>query len=171
MINQIIYNINFANLRQWLIPSFLRKSKMLAWIAVFTSPFETLHISKQEFRASIRYKLQHNGKPIYLEKVLNEYYNIAGYDHQNHQATKQIYIGPGENLAPLYVYTEAEDEPLYLYTEAEDEPKHIYKQTEIDEAHADFTILVPTSLTFIEAELRALVDYYINTKIYKIITY
>ena len=149
---------------------------MIAWIKVFVSPIELLYNSKQIFRNSIRYKLQHNGQVIYLEKVLNEYYGIAGYDHQDHQATKSIYIGVGENLFPTYLFKEIENNPVHIYTQAEIDADpslatYLYTQSEIDFAHADFTVLVPVSLIYIEAELRAVIDYYINTKIYKIKTY
>lgn len=176
MINQLIYQINIVTLINWLLPTFLRKSKMIAWILVYLTPVESLYASKQLFRDNIRYKLRHNGQKIYLEKVLNEYYSVVGFDPTDHQATKQIYIGPGEHLAPLYLYTEMEQQPIYLYTEAEvlanpTKAQYLYTQTEIDQEYADFTVMVPVALTFIEAEMRALIDYYLDINIYKIKTY
>ena len=171
MINKQIYLLDFPKLVALLLPHFLRKAKQLGWILAFLKPFKTFYTAKQLFRFSIRYKMQHNGNVIYLEKVLNEYFNIVGYDHQNHQASKQIYIGEGENLFPLYLYTEAEQLPKYIKTAAENDPLFIYNQMEIDANHADFIVYVPAALVFIEAEMIALINYYINTKTYKIKTY
>lgn len=171
MIKLIVYIINFTLLNQWQLPTFLRKNKQTAWVDVFTLPYKNYHEAKQAWRGEIRYKLHHNGQVIYLEKVLNEYYNINGYDHQDHQGTKQIYIGNGERVFPTYIYTTPEQQPVDLYTTAENYPLHIYTDAEINDGYADFIVWVPVALTYIEAEMRALINYYIDTKIYKIKTY
>lgn len=171
MINKIIYIISFTIMNQWQLPSFLRKLKQMAWINAFTEPFRIFHEDKQLWRESIRYKLQHNGQVIYLEKMLNEYYNMAGYDHQDHVNNRPIYITNGGQLFPTYIFTEAEQKPVYVSTESENEPVYIYSQAELEASYAAFIIKVPASLNFIEAEMRALVDYYLDTRIYKIETY
>lgn len=176
MFNQLIYQINIVTLINWLLPTFLRKTIWIAWIQVFLNPIESLYSSKQLFRNSIRYKLRHSGHKIYLEKVLNEYYSIVGFDPTNHQATKQIYIGAGEDKSPMYLYQEIEQQPVHIYTQNEvdvdaSKAQYLYTQQELDAVYADFIVWVPVSLSFIEAEVRAVIDYYLDIKIYKIKTY
>lgn len=169
--NLNIYNISFPNLRAFLTPVEHRTPIFMGFQRAFTSVFEVFHLDKQAFRASIRYKLSHSGQVIYLEKVLNEYYGISGYDPTNHETTKQILISNGDQLNPLYLYIEEEQNPEHIYQTAESNPQFLYTQQEIDDAYTDFIIEVPVSLTYQEQELRALVDYYIDTRYYKIETY
>lgn len=171
MINQSIYQIAFNKLTKWLLPTFLRKNKWSAWLMVLLTPIRSLYDKKQLWRSQIRYNMQHNGQVIYLEKVLNEYYLIAGYNHQDHQNTKLIYIGAGEQPNQLYIYTIPELQPVPIYTTAENQPLFIYTESEMNAQYAEFIVWVPVSLLYIEAEMRALIDYYIDTKLYKIKTY
>lgn len=171
MMNLNIYNTNFSRLSKWLLPTFLRKTIFVAWISVFLTPIKTFAENKKKYRNNVRYKLAHNGQVIYLEKVLNEYYDIAGYSPYDHQNTKKIYIGKGERIFPLYIYTKQEQKKKYIYTKSEQKPTYIYSKAEIEQVYADFIVWVPATTSYIEAGIRALIDYYLDTRIYKIKTY
>lgn len=172
MIDKNIYNIDWAKLRQFLLPSFLRKLVQLAWQKAVLKPLEWLHDKKQDWRESMRYKMNHNGQVIYLEKMLNEHFNIVGYDKDDHQATKQIFIGLGEQLPDNFIFTLPELQPVTIYTAAENQPPYyLYTFAEYAVFYADFVIWIPVALPYEEAEVKALVDYYINTRFYKIKTY
>lgn len=171
MINLQSYIINFGLLLWQKLPSVMRHSWHYVFGSVWGGPIVNLYASKQKWRAQTRYNLQHNGQVIYLEKVLNEYFEIAAYNHQDHQNTKEIYIGPGERLNPTYIYITPELQPVPLYTTAETTPLYIYTQAEIEAFYADFIVWVPASLLFIEDEMRAKIDYFIDTRYYKIKTY
>lgn len=170
MISKQVYSINWASLIMMLLPPFLRRTKMVLWLEALSAPAISLHAKNQIFREQLRYKLQHNGQVIYLEKVLNEFLNVAGYDPTDHEATKIIYIGSGEQLIPNYIYINPEQQPIDLYTESENEPLYLLTDIEYSE-YSSFTIMIPIAQPYNEAQIRALVDYYIDTRLYTIKTY
>ena len=158
--------INFKVLVQLLLPTFLRKPQQTAFLNALVAPMDSLY-------KDVLYKMQHDSRVIYLEKVLNEYYNIIGYSHQNHEATKQIFITdefyPPEN----YVYQDPEqyasieyDETL-LYLKSGFEPDDPAQENNGDDIfltddieHFDFVINVPIALAIDLILLKILVDFY-----------
>ena len=77
--------IDFKRLVQLLLPTFLRKPQQTAFLNATIAPLETLY-------SETMYKMQHNGQVIYLEKVLNEFCDVAGYNSQNHPFRSQNII-------------------------------------------------------------------------------
>ncbi len=138
--------INFNRLIQLLLPTFLRKAKMIAFIEILVKPISILHIDTL-------YKMQHTCQVIYLEKMLNEHFNVSGYDANNHENTKVIYINDAPIPPIQYVYLDQEIPPkgyLYLGT------KYLTAATN----HSDFVVHIPARIVFVEAKLKALIDYY-----------
>ena len=171
--------INFKVLVQLLLPTFLRKPQQTAFLNALVAPMDSLY-------KDVLYKMQHDSRVIYLEKVLNEYYNIIGYSHQNHEATKQIFITdefyPPENYVyqdpEQYASIEYDETLLYLKkntlapgeAEEEDEGDDIFLTDDIE--HFDFVINVPVALAIDLVRLKILVDFYkIAGKKYRIQTY
>lgn len=170
MIKKAVYIIEWLTLLIWNLPTFLRKPKQIAWISAFTAPLNTLYDSKQLWRESIRYKLMHNGQIIYLEKVLNEYFNIPDYDTQDHENTKEIYIGEGDEIFPIWLSLDAENDPVYLALDSENDPVYTPTDAEVSN-YASFSIYYPDYLTLDHAQINALVKYYIDTRPFTIKTY
>jgi len=170
MIKKLFYIIDWGVLFLWNLPSFLRKPKQIAWIKAFTKPINDFYQSKQLWRESIRYRLAHSGEVIYLEKVLNEYFEIADYDPKDHNATKKIYIGEGDEIFPIWLAIQQEEELQWLALDSEEAPLYTPTTQEVS-AFASFTIFYPGNLTLSEIEMSALVKYYIDTKQFTIKKY
>ncbi len=149
------HKYDISRLVPQMLPVRLRRLSLVLFITALVSPLAWL-------MERIRYKMQHDGRVIYLEKVLNEAVSAPGYDPENHEATKLIYIGPGEIPDEVWIFQEAEpDEPPYLLQEGEPgEITYLYTQGEIDEQYCDFTVIIPVALQIMETKLRYLLNYY-----------
>lgn len=138
--------INFKTLLALLLPSFLRQKRMLLWLSCLLQPLEELY-------NELLYKMQHTSQVIYLEKLLNEHFDVVGYDAKNHETTKQIVIEDAPFVAVNYLYLPAEIPPnpyLYLGT------KYISSVAN----YTDFIVKMPASIPYEETKLRMLIDYY-----------
>jgi hypothetical protein len=146
--------ISFKKLVLLLLPTFLRKSKTIAFVDSLISPM-------QDIADDTLYKMQHTGITINLEKMLNEAYNIAGYDHQNHHATKKIYIEDIPRREKLYIHTEDESAVIFLEDEDLDSENDIFVDGPQEGNIAySFIIFMPDTVSFDEITLRAKVDFY-----------
>ena len=138
--------INFKTLLALLLPSFLRKKKQLLWLSCLLQPLEELY-------GELLYKMQHTSQVIYLEKLLNEHFEVVGYDPENHETTKQITIEDASFVPVNYVYLTAEIPPYpYLYLGT----KYISSVAN----YTDFIVKMPASIPYEETKLRLLIDYY-----------
>ncbi len=145
--------VNYNVLIQLLSPTFLRKKRMAAFLISVIKPLDTLY-------ESTLYKMQHTCQVISLEKMLNEHFAVSGYDAKNHENTKVITITdeyfPHEN----YIYTQGENTPSVDYDNTNlwlDEDA-IFLEDGVQ--HFDFAVNIPATIPFIEAKLRAIIDYY-----------
>lgn len=98
--------LKWEKLLLWLIPPILRKKTHVDWLDVLLTPLHTLY-------EDILYKMQHTGQVIYLEKVLNETFNITKNYNPNFSIEQKrqeglIYID--ESIRPSLQY-------LYLHKE------------------------------------------------------
>lgn len=98
--------LKWEKLLLWLIPPILRKRTHAIWLNTLLAPLHSLY-------ENILYKMQHTGQVIYLEKVLNEAFNITKeYDPNLSIEQKRqrglIYID--ESIKPSLQY-------LYLHKE------------------------------------------------------
>lgn len=98
--------LKWEKLLLWLIPPILRKKTHAIWLNVLLAPLHSLY-------ESILYKMQHTGQVIYLEKVLNEAFNITkkydpNFSIEQKRQNGLIYID--ESVRPSIQY-------LYLHKE------------------------------------------------------
>lgn len=140
-----LFNIN--KLIQLLLPTFLRKTKLIAILESIASPIDTLY-------QDTLYKMQHDCRVIYLEKVLNEKFTM-GYSPMFHLSTRKIIIEDGEAIPRDYIFQNNESETMWL--DFEDEQEYI---DEPSEAYHDFIIKVPEDLIIDMAKFKQTVDYY-----------
>lgn len=127
-----------------LSPTFFRGERFEAFLGAFAKPLQTM-------ADTTLYQMQHDSTVIYLEKVLNEYLQIATYNPSSHIATRQIYIIDTVQAPTTYIYQTGENQPLYLGTVYLDREKT---------TTADFIIKIPALLSFDELKLRAVVNFY-----------
>lgn len=144
--------INFKKLVLLLLPTFLRKSKTIAFVSSLVVPL-------QNIADETLYKMQHTGICIDLEKMLNEAYAVPGYDHQNHEATKKIYIEDLPRKERLYVHQDNETETLFLQDDDSENDIFLDGPLEGNIAYS-FIIFMPDTISFDEITLRAKVDFY-----------
>ena len=153
-------SLDFVRLVKLSLPLALRKSKTIAFLSAIVKPL-------QKIADETLYTMQHDGRKIYLEKLLNDYFKVATYDANDHEGTKTVYI---ENLAPpgeVFIYQPDEEKPIFL------EPTEVFISQE-NEMLSDysFTVFIPNMYTFNEPTVRALIDKYRYIgKLYKIETY
>lgn len=138
-----------------LLPVKLRQDALLSFCRSLLAPLESLI-------RNIRYKMQHDSRVIYLEKVLNESFLVSGYTAVAHQITKQIVIGPGEIPDEVYIFQDTEpDVPPYIYlTEESLGAVFMFTREELNSQYCDFTVLIPSNMQISENKLKSLVDYY-----------
>ncbi|WP_343697102.1 hypothetical protein [Flavobacterium sp.] len=104
--------LKWEKLLLWLVPPILRKKTHINWLNVLLTPLRSLY-------EDILYKMQHTGQVIYLEKVLNETFNITKEYNPNLSIEQKrleglIYID--ESIKPSLQY-------LYLHKEYYDPDK------------------------------------------------
>lgn len=98
--------LKWEKLLLWLIPPILRKKTHVDWLDVLLTPLHSLY-------EDILYKMQHTGQVIYLEKVLNEAFNVTKEYDPNlniEQKRQQGLIYIDESIKPELQY-------LYLHKE------------------------------------------------------
>ena len=144
------YNVDVYKLAAYLLPPFLRKKKLFSFFSVFVYPFFGLVQSFKNFRKSRLYRLNANGQVIYIEKYLNDYFNLE---------YKDIYITDSDNnianVSDLYsdssitmtVYPANFTDVLYVMSGFESTKRE------------DFIVNVPSYLHDRISEITTLVEY------------
>lgn len=155
-----IFEIDFSKLTRLLLPPRLRKPRHVAWVQALMNPVNTLFQQFRRNRDANLYRLKITPQVVYLERLLNDRYDIAG---------RHIRITDAISYAPVYIYQEAEAKDHALYLESEARPTYLYTESEIGDSTADFYVVVPTDRAFNENEMIALIDAYkLAGKSYKI---
>lgn len=167
------FKIDLNKLVVELLPPFLRKPIIVAFLIVLTSPLISIYLLFVAFRQKAKYKLQHNGQVCFLRKVLND-----KFDPQ----LRRIVIEDVERALPVYIFTKNEGNPVYLYEDNEGvKPKYLYPDFQInDSSLADFLVKIPADVwnsqkTETESGLRfyrieqVLNEYKLASKQFKII--
>jgi hypothetical protein len=158
------HTVNFFTLIEQLLPTFLRKNRTILFLNSIASPLVKIY-------EETLYKMQHDGRTIYLEKMLNEYFEVVGYDHQNHETTKKIYIDDLPEPEKLYIWQEEEEGVSFL--EDDDSELDVFLDNDSENVVSySWIIFIPDTYIFQEERIRALVDTYrYFGKKYKIETY
>lgn len=125
---------------------------MFGFLGAIVAPLQLIH-------EETLYKMQHDGRKIYLEKVLNEKFEVAGYDHQDHEATKKIYIEDIPETAKLYIHLDLESEVEFMEDADSDDDLFLDADAENVVSYS-FIVFVPDSYGLNQLKVRALVDSY-----------
>jgi hypothetical protein len=90
------FNINFNRLAELLLPTFLRKATILAFLQSAYSQLAFIcNTGLKPYREQTNYRLMHNGQVCYLRKVLNDYFDSE---------QRRIIIGEAEPKKSAIVY-------------------------------------------------------------------
>ena len=133
-----MFNVDFNNIVELLLPPFLRKTKIIAWLKALVKPLIDLYTTFMAYRQSVIYLLSFTGQVIYLEKLLNDTYN---------NGTSGIIIVDGNTLDFPYLFNKSEGVvDIYLYNLSENEdPFYLYNKSEFG-TQIDFIVKVPALL-------------------------
>ena len=138
------HKLSFTILVNQCLPIVLRKAKTTAFLNCIVLPLQSLS-------DLTLYQMQHDSRVIYLEKMLNEYFEVATYNPNSHIATRQIYIVDTPQVPKTYIYQPEENQPLYL--------GEVYLDRD-NVTTADFIVKIPIAIEFDEPRLRAVIDFY-----------
>ncbi len=98
-----MFNINFYNLINFLIPTALRRSKMIAWLQLILSYIYKIYNEFLDFRAKKLYDINFTGQTHYLEKKLNEVMQCEGIYIDDIFYVPRVYLfNKRENFLPVY---------------------------------------------------------------------
>lgn len=149
------YEVNIKKLVIWLLPTFLRKPRIISYLFSLSKPLEILHYNWQQMRSDNIYKLEHNGQVCYLRKALNDRFDPS---------KRRIIIVGAQRYKEQYIYTKGEKKPKYLGT------MYLRRSTDFGDNGVDFLVLVPAELLDENNyEMKALIDYYkLASKRYRI---
>ena len=151
------YHLNINKLSELLLPTFLRKEKMLAWLRALHFPLIKIVDDFNFNRNQNLYNLAHNGQVCYLRKALNDRFDVS---------ERRIKITDGNRYKRQYIYTQGERKPKYLGV------MYLRQNTDYADTGVDFIVEVPKGLKYNDYEMKALIEFYkLASKRYKIQKY
>jgi hypothetical protein len=146
------FNINYNQLALLLLPTFLRKPVIVAYIQSLLVPIDKLYYKWSVFRVDNLYRIKHTGQVFSLRKSLNDRFDPV---------QRRIYITDGNFYDTTYIYTEAEGQDVWLYTEAEAGTLYLRTEPETADTGLDFIVWVPQQVYTSEIYgLKAHIDFY-----------
>lgn len=149
--NDKLFQIDYHKLIRLLLPVCLRKPIMIAWLSALTWPVQQLYNWFITQRRANLYRLRISPQVVYLEKLLNDRYDIA---------RRRIRIADSEYHDPVYIYTRVENKPQWIKCKAEGSTFYIWQKQETSINPADFTVQISADIVFQEPEMRGLIDAY-----------
>lgn len=157
----INYYINFFQIVKDLLPHFLQKKGVLAWIdpnqffwvtsggeswntgsatrhldwlKALVAPLVSLNLSLVQFVDSIRYKMYVTGQIVYLEHYLNDIFDAN---------QRRIYIDDGDASVPLLLYNKAEVLHFDVHNKSEGQVDPVLLNRADFADQVDFNIIIP----------------------------
>lgn len=157
------FNIDYNKLVVLLLPTFLRKPKLVGYLRALIMPLDTIYYKWYNWRIDNIYKLEHTGQICYLRVSLNDKFDPI---------ERRIYITDGLEYDTFYIYTEAEDRTIWVHTESENKPIYLRTEAETADTGLDFLVYVPVEIYKKQKDaLTAHIEFYrVAGKRYKIIT-
>jgi hypothetical protein len=151
------YKVDFDRLILLLLPTFLRKPVLFAYVKALIAPIAALHYKWSRMRDENIRKMSYNSQRCYLRGALND-----NYDPDLRRITLQRTLRLEQN----YIYTPAENRKIYLGI--------MWLQPEFNysNSNVDFLVNVPREIMNVKLnEIRATLDLYVLAgKQYQIIS-
>lgn len=151
------YKLNVKKLGVLLLPTFLRKPIVLAYLEVVLHPIAKIYDKWIMLRTQNLYNLAHNGQICYFRKALNDTLDPS---------ERRIYIDDGNKFRRQYIYTPVENKTRYLGK------MNLYQSTDYADTGVDFIVFSPLEIIINQIhELTALIEFYkLAGKRYKIVS-
>lgn len=126
-------------------PTFLRKSKIVNFLALIAGEIADINALFLQNRDQNIIRLTHNSQVCKLEKILNDRFDYL----------RRIKITDGLLKKAVYIFTEGEEQPEWL-----DPELVIYSLEEIEGNGVDFFVMIPLELKNYVIEISALTKKY-----------
>jgi hypothetical protein len=152
-----IFEINYRRLAALLLPTFLRKEALLAFLRAMGSPVVTLYNLFLTHRTNNLYRLRMNGQVCYLRRLLNDAFPEAG---------GAIRIEDGAAVGRWQYAWDAEYDPYLKYLLigplTPEGGTVFWDKSTILEGVSGFTVVVPRAVRTVnnDAKLRSLLNAY-----------
>ena len=150
------YSWNITNIVNWLLPTFLRKPKMIAWLKSLLFPLNEKH---QEFLSYVddkRYELDFTGQVISLERLLNDKYdNVDRRIFISQEKADEVFFFDDDDLNPANEIFLFDDNNVNVGSE-----NAFFFFSDSSGLLTDFIVNIPNTVVFSESELRVLVNKY-----------
>jgi len=132
-----MFNVNFDHIITLLLTFFFRKPKFQGYLQSLIAPMKSIYVQFIDFRWVILNKIQYTGQVVYMQKILNDTFNLGGQS--------LIWIDDGMTIDQEYLYTRPESRPKLLYTRGENLPLYLYTRAEYIGTYS-FKVMVPALL-------------------------
>lgn len=143
-----MYSLDINVLINWLLPSAIRKTRMVNWLNALLVGVRKLNETFILYADKTRYDLRITGQVRSLEFHLNRVFDPI---------SQQINITDSVAGAQLYIFLESENQPLYL-------------PAFVSGASSDFVVHLPNDLPPQEASIRAFINKHkLPTKRYELV--
>ena len=151
----MIFRVDFDRLVQLLLPTFLRKGLVTAFLTAFIQPLKGIYAAFTAYRRNNLYMLEITPQTCYLEKCLNDMFDPT---------LRRITIHDSVRATQAYVYLDSESKPLFL-----NPSQPVYQDGEIAKTQtSDFVVSLPATVTDITRVKAVLDKYKLPTKQYEI---
>ncbi|MDX6187997.1 hypothetical protein SGQ83_01430 [Flavobacterium sp. Fl-318] len=150
------YKIDYDKLALLLLPTFLRRPILFAYIRSLIAPIATLYYQWAQMRSENIRTLSYNGQKCYLRKALNDKFgNSSG----------RITISDTAQVSQDYLFTKNELQDVFLGV------VHLEQDFNYIDGYVDFLVNVPEPiLSERRNEITAMIDFYVLAgKSYKLI--
>jgi hypothetical protein len=157
------YEVNYKVLALLLLPTFLRQSRIVAFLRAVISAVEYCYNRFLGNRKDNLYRLKMNGQVCYLRALLNNAFPEAG---------GLIRIEEGEIVGDWLWLWDEDYDPYLHYTDITDSGVWLWDETAILESISGFLVYVPHRVFDVnnDAKIRALLNAYkLLSKSYTII--
>ena len=135
----IRYAVDFDRLAALLLPSLLRKPRLLAWLTSLLAPLQSRYAEFLAYQAASFKELSYSSITIVLESALNDQFDPG---------PRRITIDNADTeLSPLYINFLREEEPEKPVRFAAESPPWLYAYRYSEFAtQTDFVVRVPVGL-------------------------
>jgi len=141
------------------------KTKWVEYLKTIASSLATAQAEIVARAAAQKEFLDYTGQHLSLVKLLNDVYDVT---LRRIDIIENNLVGIAGEIWYLKSETDPENKSYYLIAETDPVPKTFYVIADFTTS-VNFTIEIPAAVSFVEEELRALVDQYKTaTKIYDI---
>jgi hypothetical protein len=183
-------NINWNKIIYENLAIDLQSIGRVTWIRALISPFQSIYGAFLLYKSDSIYKTQFNSQIMYLERLLNDKFDIASRRIyiENTGSNNSFYIfQKSESNPPIYIYNKWKIANPYLVNEYAVENNRVYialvsttgdqpslsptkwayvknvqylRQKSEFTVNYAFTVYVPVGLVFNDTSMRAQIDYY-----------